>query len=159
ANIEYLKNLRQADQQMALLLVRLQRWKEAEETGQKVLDISLKLVALDPNNQEYQTLLLRGYHVKGETVEFSGGDVETVEWFRRAVRVGEESYAKNPSDELGRRSLTMALQRLGTRLEYRAEHLRETGTPEDQIMPIYVEAEGLHRRTVEMSMALQHDFP
>lgn len=159
ANIEYLKNLRQADQQMALLLVRLQRWKEAEETGQNVLDISLKLVDLDPNNQEYRILLLRGYHVKGETVEFSRGDEETVEWFRRAVQVGEESHAKNPSDELVRRSLTMALQRLGTRLEYRAEHLQETGTPEDQLMPIYVEAERLHRRTVEMSTALQRDFP
>ena len=57
---------------MALLLVRLQRWKEAEETGQKVLDISRRLVELDPNNLEYRILLVRSYHVKGETVEFSG---------------------------------------------------------------------------------------
>ncbi len=159
ANVGYLKNLRLAGHQMALHLVRLQRWKEAEETGQKVLDISLKLVDLDPNNQEYRILLVRSYHVKGETVEFSGGDEETAEWFRRAVREGEETYAKNPSDELGRRSLATALQRLGTRLEFRAEHLREVGAPADQIMPLYVEAEGLHQRTVEMSAALRRDFP
>ncbi|HKR21843.1 MAG TPA: serine/threonine-protein kinase [Pyrinomonadaceae bacterium] len=159
ANIAYVKNLRQAAQQMALLLVRLQRWKEAEETGQRVLDISLRLVDLEPNNQEYRILLLRGYHVKGETVEFSRGDEETVEWFRKAVREGEQVYAKNPTDELVRRSFTMALQRLGTRLELRAEQLREVSAPEDQIMPLYIEAEGLHRRTVELSEALQRDFP
>lgn len=159
ANVVHLKNLRQAGHQTALLLVRLQRWKEAEETGQKVLDISRRLVELDPNNQEYRILLVRSYHVKGETVEFSGGDEETAEWFRRAVREGEETYAKNPVDEMGRRSLATALQRLGTRLEFRAEHLREIGAPADRIMPLYVEAEGLHRRTVEMSEALRRDFP
>jgi non-specific serine/threonine protein kinase/serine/threonine-protein kinase len=159
ANVVHLKNLRQAGHQTALLLVRLQRWKEAEEIGQKVLDISRRLVEIDPNNQEYRILLVRSYHVKGETVEFSGGDEETAEWFRRAVREGEETYAKNPSDELGRRSLATALQRLGTRLEFRAEHLREVGAPAEQIMPLYVEAEGLHRRTVEMSEALRRDFP
>lgn len=158
-NIDYLKNLRDAGHQTALLLVRLQRWKEAEEMGQKVMDISLRLVDLDPNNQEYRILLVRSYHVKGETVEFSGGDEQTAEWYRRAVREGEETYAKNPNDELGRRSLVTALQRLGTRLELRAESLREMNAPEDQIMPLYVEAEQLHRRTVEMSLALQHDFP
>ena len=159
ANAGYLKNLRLAGNQMALHLVRLQRWKEAEETGQKVLDISRRLVELDPNNLEYRILLVRSYHVKGETVEFSGGDEETAEWFRRAVREGEEAFAKNPADELGRRSLAMALQRLGTRLEFRAEHLREVGAPAAQIMPLYVEAEGLHQRTVEMSEALRRDFP
>ena len=159
ANVGYLKNLRQAGHQTALLLVRLQRWKEAEETGQKVLDISRRLVELDPNNQEYRILLVRSYHIKGETVEFSGGDEETAEWFRRAVREGEETYAKNPADELGRRALATALQRLGTRLELRAEHLREVGSPEAKVMPLYVEAEGLHRRTVEMSEALRRDFP
>ena len=159
ANAGYLKNLRLASNQMALHLVRLQRWKEAEEMGQKVLDISRRLVELDPNNLEYRILLVRSYHVKGETVEFSGGDEETAEWFRRAVREGEEAFAKNSADELGRRSLAMALQRLGTRLEFRAEHLREVGAPAEQIMPLYVEAEGLHRRTVELSRALQGDFP
>ena len=72
-NIDYLKNLRDAGHQTALLLVRLQRWKEAQEMGQKVLDISLRLVDLDPNNQEYRILLVRSYHVKGETVEELAG--------------------------------------------------------------------------------------
>ncbi len=159
ANAGYLKNLRLAGHQMSLHLVRLQRWKEAEEMGQRVLDISQRLVELDPNNLEYRILLVRSYHVKGETVEFSGGDEDTAEWFRRAVREGEEAFARNSADELGRRSLATALQRLGTRLEFRAEHLREMGAPADQIMPLYVEAEGLHRRTVEMCKALQRDFP
>jgi tetratricopeptide (TPR) repeat protein len=158
-NIDYLKNLCDAGHQTALLLVRHQRWKEAQEMGQKVLDISLRLVDINPNNQEYWILLVRSYHVKGETVEFSGGDEETAEWYRRAVREGEETYAKNPTDELGQRSLVTALQRLGTRLELRAENLREVSAPADQIMPLYVEAEQLHRRTVEMSLALERDFP
>ncbi|MCA1615611.1 MAG: hypothetical protein LC800_16225, partial [Acidobacteria bacterium] len=159
ANVALLKHLRQAGHQTALLLVRLQRWREAVETGQKVLDIGRRLAELDPANPEHRILLVRSYHVKGETVEFSGGDEETAEWFRRAVREGEEAHAKNPADELGRRSLATALQRLGTRLEFRAESLREVGAPPSAIMPLYVEAEALHRRTVEVCAALRRDFP
>jgi tetratricopeptide (TPR) repeat protein len=51
------------------------------------------------------------------------------------------------------------MQRLGTRLEYYAEILRERGEPEAAVAALYREAEPLHRRSVELSEALQRDFP
>ena len=158
-NVEYLKNLHQASAQAAYLLVRVQRWKEAEAAGQRLLDISQQLVALEPGNQEYRNLLARAYQIKGDTVEFSGGDEETIKWYRRSLEEAEKTYAQNSSAELPRRLLVVAMQRLGTRLEYYAETLRERGEPESAVAALYAEAEPLHRRSVEMSEALQRDFP
>ena len=158
-NVEYLKNVHTASQQAAYLLVRVQRWKEAEGVGQKLLDISQQLVALEPGNQEYRNLLIRSYQIKGDTVEFSGGDEETIKWYRRSLSEAERSYEQNPSVELARRLLIVALQRLGTRLEYYAEILRERGEPEAAVAALYREAEPLHRRSFEMSDALRREFP
>ena len=115
--------------------------------------------ALEPGNQEYRNLLARGYQIKGDTVEFSGGDEETIKWYRRSLEEAERTYGQNSSAELPRRLLVVAMQRLGTRLEYYAETLRERGEPEGTIAALYREAEPLHRRSVEMSEALQRDFP
>lgn len=158
-NVEYLKNLHQATVQAAYLLVRVQQWKEAEAAGDRLLDISQQLVALEPGNQEYRNLLARGYQIKGDTVEFSGGDEETIKWYRRSLAEAERIYEQNPSAELPRRLLVVALQRLGTRLEYFAEILREKGEPEGTVAALYREAAPLHRRSVELSEALQRDFP
>ena len=158
-NVEYLKNLHQASQQAAYLLVRVQRWQEAEGAGQKLLDIGQRLVALEPGNQEYRNLLIRSYQIKGDTVEFSGGDEETIKWYRRSLSEAERSYGQNPSAEMSRRLMVVALQRLGTRLEYYAETLRERGEPEGAVAALYREAEPLHRRSVEMSESLRRDFP
>jgi eukaryotic-like serine/threonine-protein kinase len=158
-SVEYLKNLHQASAQAAYLLVRVQRWKEAEAEGQRLLDIGQQLVALEPGNQEYRNLLARAYQIKGDTVEFSGGDEETIKWYRRSLEEAEKTYAQNSSAELPRRLLVVAMQRLGTRLEYYAETLRERGEPEATIAALYREAEPLHRRSVEVSEALQRDFP
>ncbi|MET0645027.1 MAG: protein kinase [Pyrinomonadaceae bacterium] len=158
-NVEYLKNLHQATAQAAYLLVRVQQWKEAEAAGQRLLDISQQLVALEPGSQEYRNLLARAYQIKGDTVEFSGGDEETIKWYRRSLSEAEKTYEQSPSAELPRRLLVVAMQRLGTRLEYYAEILRERGEPEGAVAALYTEAEPLHRRSVEMSEALQRDFP
>lgn len=158
-NVEYLKNLHQPTAQVAYLLVRVQRWREAKAAGQKLLDISQQLVALDPGNQEYRNLLIRSYQIKGDTVEFSGGDEETLKWYRRSLEEAERTYGQNPSAEMPRRLLIVALQRLGTRLEYYAEILRERGEPEAAIAALYREAEPLHRRSFEMSEALLRDSP
>jgi serine/threonine protein kinase len=158
-NVEYLKNLHQATAQAAYLLVRVQQWKEAEAAGQRLLDISQQLVALEPGNQEYRNLLARGYQIKGDTVEFAGGDEETIKWYRRSLEEAERTYAQNSSAELPRRLLVVALQRLGTRLEYYAETLRERGEPEGTVAALYAEAAPLHRRSVELSEALRRDFP
>ncbi|MET0624688.1 MAG: protein kinase [Pyrinomonadaceae bacterium] len=158
-NVEYLKNLHQATAQAAYLLVRVQRWKEAEAAGQRLLDISQQLAALEPGSQEYRNLLARAYQIKGDTVEFSGGDEETIKWYRRSLEEAEKTYAQNSSAELPRRLLVVAMQRLGTRLEYYAETLRERGEPEASVAALYREAEPLHRRSFEMSEALQRDFP
>jgi non-specific serine/threonine protein kinase/serine/threonine-protein kinase len=157
--VEYLKNLHQASQQTAFLMVRIQHWKEAEEMGQRLLTISRKLVELEPDNSEHQNLLARSYQIKGDTVEFSGGDEETIKWYRQALEEAEKIFEKNPTGEMARRLLTVALQRVGTRLEYYAETLREIKAPDSQIAALYAEAEQLHRRSVELSESLRRDFP
>jgi eukaryotic-like serine/threonine-protein kinase len=159
ANTEYLKNLHEASQSSAFLLVRLQQWKEAETVGQKLLDIGEKLVILAPNNQDFQNLLARSYQIKGDTAEFSGGDEETIKWYRRSLQEAEKIVSRNPTDERGRRILTVAVQRLGTRLEYYAEILREKGEPDSRLAALFVEAEQLHRRSVELAEGLQREFP
>lgn len=158
-NVEHLKNIHQASQQTAYLMVRLQQWKEAEEMAQKLLEISQKLVGLEPGNQDYRNLLTRSYQIKGDTVEFSGGDEETIKWYRRSLQAAEETYEKNPTGEMPRRLLTVALQRLGTRLEYYAETLIETGAADSVIAALYTEAEQLHHRSVDLSEGLRRDFP
>lgn len=158
-SVEYLKNLHQASQQAAFLMVRLQHWKEAEEMGQRLLTISKKLVELEPNNLDHQNLLARSYQIKGDTVEFSGGDEETIKWYRQALEEAEKIFEKNPTGEMARRLLTVALQRVGTRLEYYAETLREIKAADSQLAAMYAEAEQLHRRSVELAESLRRDFP
>lgn len=158
-NQTLLDNLRLAVQQKAYLLVRLQQWKEAEEMGQRVVDISKRLVSLDPGNLDHRNALARSYQVKGDTMEFAGGDEEVIKWYRLSAEEGQAVLAKNPAGEAIRRVMAANIQRLGTRLEYRAETLREMGTPDAEIAPLYVEAESLHRRSFELSEGLQHEFP
>lgn len=158
-NAALLNNLRLAVQQKAYLLVRLQQWKEAEEMGQRVVDISRRLVSLDSANLDHRNALARSYQVKGDTMEFAGGDEEVIKWYRLSAEEAQAALAKNPSGETIRRVMAANLQRLGTRLEYRAETLREMGTPDVQIAPYYVEAESLHRRSFDLSERLQSEFP
>lgn len=158
-NPSVLNNLRQAAQQKAYLLVRLQQWKEAEEMGQKVVDISRRLVALDPGNLDHRNALARSYQVKGDTMEFAGGDEEVIKWYRLSAEEAQAALVQNPSGETIRRVMAANLQRLGTRLEYRAETLREMGTSNAELTPFYVEAESLHRRSFELSEGLQREFP
>lgn len=158
-NPALLNNLRLAAQQKAYLLVRLQQWKEAEEMGQKVLDISRRLVSLDSANLDHRNALARSYQVKGDTMEFVGGDEEVIKWYRLSAEEAQEALAKNPSGETIRRVMAANLQRLGTRLEYHADTLREVGRSGADLSPLYVEAESLHRRSFELSEGLQREFP
>jgi eukaryotic-like serine/threonine-protein kinase len=158
-NPTLLINLRLASQQKAYLLVRLQQWKEAEEMGQKVLDISRRLVSLDPGNLDHRNTLARSYQVKGDTMEFAGGDEEVIKWYRLSAEEAQAALAANPSGETIRRVMAANVQRLGTRLEYHAETLREVGRPDAELAPLYAEAETLHRRSFELSEGLQRDFP
>jgi eukaryotic-like serine/threonine-protein kinase len=158
-NPTLLNNLRLAAQQKAYLLVRLQQWKEAEAMGQKVLDISQRLVGLDPGNLDQRVTLARSYQVKGDTMEFSGGDEEVIKWYRLSADEAQAALAKNPTGETIRRVMAANLQRLGTRLEYHADTLREVGRPNAEIMPLYVEAGSLHRRSFDLSEGLQREFP
>src|SRR5690349_12842738 len=116
----YLKNLHEASQSAAFLLVRLQRWQEAEVMGQRLLEISQRLTEMEPDNSGFQNLLARSYLIKGDTVVFSGGDAETIRWYRLSLEEAERAVEKNPASEIARRMLAVALQRLGTQLEYYA---------------------------------------
>lgn len=158
-NPTLLNNLRLAVQQKAYLLVRLQQWKEAEEMGQKVVDISGRLVLLDPGNLDHLNALARSYQVKGDTMEFAGGDEEVIKWYRLSAEQAQAALDKNPSGETIRRVMAANTQRLGTRLEYHAETLREMGKTDAELAPLYVEAESLHRRSFELSEGLQREFP
>ncbi len=158
-NATLLNNLRLAAQQKAYLLVRLQQWKEAEEMGQRVLDISRRLVSLDPGNLDNRNALARSYQVKGDTMEFAGGDEEVIKWYRLSAEEAQAALAANPSGETIRRVMAANLQRLGTRLEYHADTLREVGRTAAELAPLYVEAEALHRRSFDLSEKLQRDFP
>ncbi len=156
ANVEYLKNLRQARPRRRPPA----RQAPALEGGR---GDGPESAGHQPEAGRLSTRIIRstGYCLPGATTSRArrwssqAATRRPTEWFRRAVREGEETYAKNPSDELGRRSLATALQRLGTRLEFRAEYLREVGAPADQIMPLYLEAESAappHGR-IERSLA------
>jgi non-specific serine/threonine protein kinase/serine/threonine-protein kinase len=158
-NATLLNNLRLAAQQKAYLLVRLQQWKEAEEMGQRTVDISRRLVSLDPASLDHRNALARSYQVKGDTMEFAGGDEEVIKWYRLSAEEAQAALAENPSGETIRRVMAANLQRLGTRLEYRADTLREMGTRDAEIEPFYVEAELLHRRSFELSEGLRSEFP
>ena len=158
-NATLLNNLRIATQQKAYLLVRLQQWKEAEEMGQKVVDISRRLVSLDSTNLDHRNALARSYQVKGDTMEFAGGDEEVIKWYRLSAEQAQAALEKNPSGETIRRVMAANVQRLGTRLEYHADTLREMGKSDTEIAPLYVEAELLHRRSFELSEGLQREFP
>jgi len=158
-NQTILNNLRVAAQQKAYLLVRLQQWKEAEEMGQKTVDISRRLVSLDSGNLDHRNALARSYQVKGDTMEFAGGDEEVIKWYRLSAQEAQAALEKNPAGETIRRVMAANLQRLGTRLEYRAETLREVGTHAAEIAPLYVEAESLHRRSFDLSEGLRREFP
>jgi eukaryotic-like serine/threonine-protein kinase len=157
--VEYLRDLHAAEQALATHLVRLQHWREAEEMGERQLQLARRLIALAPGNRENRNLLAFSYHTRGMVAEFSGGDEECIRWFRLSLEEAERAAAEDSADEAARRVLASALQRLGTRLEYRAETLRETGEPTAAYMPLYVEAEAVHRRSYHVCEGLRRDFP
>ncbi len=157
--LEYLRDLHAAAQATATHLVRLQRWREAEEAGELQLRLARRLDAAEPGGRENRNLLARSYQVKGETVEFSGGHEECIRWFRLTLEEAERVAATDPAGELTRRVLASALQRLGTRLELHAETLREVGEPAAAAAPLYAEAEQLHRRSLQLCEGLRRDFP
>ncbi len=156
---EYLRDLHAAAQANATHLVRLQRWREAEEAGEMQLQLARRLDAAAPGARENGNLLARSYQVKGETVEFSGGHEECIRWFRLTLEEAERVAAGDPAGELTRRVLASSLQRLGTRLELHAETLREAGGPAAATAPLYAESEQLHRRSLQLCEGLRRDFP
>ena len=158
-NAAYLKNYLDAVDQQTLLFTRLYRWREAEQAGEKLLEGSKKLVELEPGNQEYQIKLVRSLQTMGDVVNFYGGHLASIEWYRRSLDAAEKLYAEKPQDEIVRRNVIVPLQRIGTKSEYYAEILKERGAPPEEIENIYIEAEQMHRRSVEMAQQLQKEFP
>ncbi|HEX7314347.1 MAG TPA: serine/threonine-protein kinase [Pyrinomonadaceae bacterium] len=157
--LENLRDLHAAAQATATHLVRLQRWREAEEAGERQFQLARRLNVAEPGARENRSLLARSYQVKGETVEFSGGHEECIRWFRLSLEEAERVAADDPAGELTRRVLASSLQRLGTRLELHAEALREAGEPAATAAPLYAESEQLHRRSLQLCEGLRRDFP
>jgi non-specific serine/threonine protein kinase/serine/threonine-protein kinase len=157
--LENLRDLHAAAQATATHLVRLQRWREAEEAGERQLQLARRLNAVGPGVPGNRNLLARSYQVRGETAEFSGGHEECIRWFRLSLEEAERAAADDPEGELTRRVLASSLQRLGTRLELHAETLREAGEPAAAAAPFHAESEQLHRRSLQLCEGLRRDFP
>ncbi len=155
-NLESLHSIYQSN---AFLLVRMEKWKEAESAGDQLLNIAGKLVEIDPANLNYKFLLARSYVIKGDTMAFSGGYEENLRWYRQGLAEAEKSFAINPKDMQTRRVLVVAAQRIGTYLENYVEILKEKGNSLEELSPIYIEAEEQHRRSIETAQSLKQDFP
>lgn len=158
-NIEYLKSLREAYRQLAYLSVRREDWSTAEEFASKEYELSKNIYEKEPENLNYQINLAQSYQVRGDAAVFSGGYAESTKLYRESLREAEKAFQKNPTHERARTVLIVAIQRLGTHLEYYANYLKEKGENTDKIPEIFIEAEQLHRRTVEMSHDLKREFP
>ena len=159
SNVEYQKKYLESLDQQTLLFIRLNRWREAETAAEKILEGSEKLVELEPENRDYQIKLGRGFQTMGDAVNFFGGHLASIEWYRRSLEIAEKLYAENPKDENLRRNVIIPTQRIGTKSEYYAEILKETNAPREEIEKVYAEAEKLHRRVVELVESLRKDFP
>lgn len=158
-NVEYLKSYLEVLDQKTLLLNRLNSWRESEETGAKMLEVSSRLTELEPASLDFKIQQGRAHNSMGDVVNFSGGHLASIEWYRRALAAMEKLLAENPQNELVRRNVVVPLQRIGTKSEYEAEILKEKGETPEKIQPFYVEAENVHRRSYEMAQALRRDFP
>lgn len=158
-NVEYQKNYLEVLDQKVLLFVRLNRSPETEQAAEKLLEGARKLTELEPDNLDFQIKLVRSFQTMGDAVSFSGGHLASVEWYRRSLEAAEKLLAANPNNEVVRRNVIVPLQRIGTKSEYYAEILRETGAPPEEIEKIYAEAEEMHRRSMEMAEQLQKEFP
>jgi serine/threonine protein kinase/tetratricopeptide (TPR) repeat protein len=158
-NIEYLRNYEVALDQKVLLLNRLNNWREAEETANKLLEINQRLIDLEPDNPAFKINRTRAFNSMGDAVNFAGGHLASAEWYRRSLESAEKLIAENPTDEQARRNVVVPLQRIGTKNEYQAEILKELKESPEQIKALYIEAEKVHRRSYELALQLQRDFP
>ena len=157
--IEYLQSYFEANDSKTLLLVRLNRWSEAQKSGEKILEVSRKMAEIEPDNLDFQIKVVRSYQTMGDVVNFAGGNPASIEWYQRALTEAEKNYAKHPQNETVRRNVIVPLQRIGTKSEYEAEILKELGESSAVIAPIYLEAEKYHRRSKMLAESLKRDFP
>ncbi|MEZ5429099.1 MAG: protein kinase [Pyrinomonadaceae bacterium] len=158
-SVQYRKNYLETVDQETLLLVRLNRWPEAEKAGEKLLEGSEKLAGLEPGNPEFQIRRVRAFQTMGDVVNFSSGHQASIEWYRRALEAVEKLSAEHPEDETVRRNMAVPLQRIGTKSEYYAEILKEKGGSAEEIEKLYLEAAEMHRRSLEIAEGLKKDFP
>ncbi len=158
-SVEYQKNYLEVIDQKVLLLVRLNRSPEMETAGEKLLEGSRKLAELEPENLEFQIKLVRSFQTMGDSLNFSGGHLASIEWYRRSLEAADKLLAIHPKDEVVRRNVIVPLQRIGTKSEYYAEILKETNAPQEEINKIYIEAEEMHRRSMQMAEELKKEFP
>lgn len=158
-NLEYLKSLREAYRQLAYLTVRLEDWASAEYTSRREYELSKSIYEKEPQNVDYQLNLAQSYQIRGDAAVFAGGYEASTKLFRESLVEAEKVFQKNPNHERAQTVLVVAYQRLGTHLEYYANYLKEKGEDLDKVPAMYIEAEQLHRRTVEMSYKLKEAHP
>ena len=158
-NAIFYTDLQKSNFKLVALQSRRQEWSEANSVSQRNLGISLQLLERDPNNAEYQFGLAVNYFNHGDAVEFAEGYEGQIKMFRQAIVIIEELRRADPSNEGYRRRLIAALQRIGTRLEYWCDALREQNAPPAEVQAKLEEAVKLHRRSVVLSEELLRDYP
>ncbi len=158
-NAVFYTDLQKSNFKLVALQSRRQEWNEAYAVSQRNLEIGLQMLEREPDNAEYQFGLAVNYFNHGDAVEFAEGYEGQIKMFRQAIVIIEELRRADPSNEGYRRRLIAALQRIGTRLEYWCDALREQNAPPAEVQAKLEEAVKLHRRTVVLSEELLRDFP
>lgn len=158
-NAVYFTDLQKSNFKLVALQSRRQEWNEANDVSQRNLEIGLRLLEREPDNAEYQFGLAVNYFNHGDAVEFAEGYEGQIKMFRQALTIIEDLHRREPSNEGYRRRLIAALQRIGTRLEYWCDALREQNAPPAEVQAKLEEAVTLHRRSAVLSEELLRDYP
>ncbi|HXF42405.1 MAG TPA: hypothetical protein VNK26_01570, partial [Pyrinomonadaceae bacterium] len=163
-NIQYKRDLREAYRSITSSLVRQDQWAEAKSFAEKHYETSRLIINSGSANLQDEISFVRSYQILGDSAEFDGGHEEAIKLFRQCLIEAEKLYRQNPQDENLRRVYTSTAQRLGTRLEYQADYLREkseadNSSVDEEIKNLYLEAERLHKLSVDLSYDLKRDFP
>lgn len=141
---EILKSIYLVNENLSLLLVRLADWNEANISAQICFDSTRRLIALEPENLEFQMLFLRSYLALGKTAEFSEGFEEQIKIYRECLKQTEVLLLKNPKNHSVQRLYATLNQRIGTQLEYWCDALRDRKADESEIEPKLTEALNVH---------------
>ncbi len=158
-NTTYLKNYSDFLEVKALNLERKGDFQNSKKSAEKLLEVNQKIINLEPDNKDFQLLEIKGFLAFGDSIVSSDGYLAGIDWYKKSLKQAETLAEKFPNDEKVIRSMIIPLQRIGTKSELYAEILIDTNQPREKISEIYIEAEKVHRRALELAENLRKAFP